>query len=174
MLLSLDDMVVHLPHALQPRSLTKPSCFPAMYPLCVTFPNGQGFQLHHLCSSQVISATLFCTRLASSPTPLPFPSQLAIHRYKLFNLRAEFFINTCNLPVAYDSSTIPVELAGLPVFSTEHSEGSIDILYPDPVDLTGGYLSLGRKSVSLGHSSTSWVSHETCDSGFDSCSTPGI
>ena len=111
--------------------------------------------------------------LALPPPPsfyLPFSSQLAIRRYKLFNLQAEFFINTCDLPFSFDSSTLPVDLAGLPVFSTEHAKGSIDILYPDPLDLTGGYITAGKRSVSIGHLRNSWQSHESRDCNFELCS----
>ena len=111
---------------------------------------GQRFLPHHRGRPLFISAALSYARLASFPILLhPISSQLAIRRYKLFNLRAELFLNTCDLPSIHDSAAQPVDKAGLPVFSTQHLAGTMDILYPDPLDLTEGYIPLGRKRVSI-------------------------
>ncbi|CAI5487244.1 unnamed protein product [Closterium sp. Naga37s-1] len=62
----------------------------------------------------------------------------AIARYSLHSLTAEFFINTCDAHIS-KASSVANRRAGLPVFSTHGSIGSIDILYPDPVDLSETY-----------------------------------
>eukprot|EP00850_Spirogloea_muscicola_P020192 SM000209S06371 [mRNA] locus=s209:127785:131585:+ [translate_table: standard] len=50
------------------------------------------------------------------------------------NMRAEFYLNVCDEPMSYDNSLAPGR-AGFPVFSTQVTEGSTDIAYPDPLDL---------------------------------------
>ncbi|CAI5981383.1 unnamed protein product, partial [Closterium sp. NIES-65] len=62
----------------------------------------------------------------------------AIARYSLHSLTAEFFINTCDAHIS-KASSVANRRAGLPIFSTHGSIGSIDILYPDPVDLSETY-----------------------------------
>jgi len=54
--------------------------------------------------------------------------------YGLTTLHAEFFLNTRDVPMSFDSA---LESRGDPVFSVEKSVGSLDILYPDPIDLSG-------------------------------------
>ncbi|CAI5942704.1 unnamed protein product [Closterium sp. NIES-65] len=54
----------------------------------------------------------------------------AIARYSLHSLTAEFFINTCDAHIS-KASSVANRRAGLPIFSTHGSIGSIDILYPD-------------------------------------------
>lgn len=58
--------------------------------------------------------------------------------YNLTTLRAEFFLNTRDIPLSFDSS-IEARGGGYPVFSVEKSVGSLDILYPDPIDLSESY-----------------------------------
>ncbi|CAI7799545.1 unnamed protein product [Closterium sp. NIES-53] len=62
----------------------------------------------------------------------------AIARYSLHSLTAEFFLNTCDAHIS-KASSVANRRAGLPIFSTHGSIGSIDILYPDPVDLSETY-----------------------------------
>ncbi|CAI5978503.1 unnamed protein product [Closterium sp. NIES-64] len=62
----------------------------------------------------------------------------AIIEYNLYNLNAEFFISTCDLPTSRVSS-VAKHRAGLPIFSPHGAPGSVDILYPDPVDLSKSY-----------------------------------
>eukprot|EP00850_Spirogloea_muscicola_P021317 SM000244S08552 [mRNA] locus=s244:75671:79493:- [translate_table: standard] len=50
------------------------------------------------------------------------------------DMRAEFYLNVCDEPMSYDNSLAPGR-AGFPVFSTQVTEGSTDIAYPDPLDL---------------------------------------
>ncbi|CAI7893922.1 unnamed protein product [Closterium sp. NIES-54] len=64
--------------------------------------------------------------------------QDAIREYKLHNLNAEFFLNTCDMYIS-KASSVAKPLAGLPIFSVHGAPGSIDILYPDPVDLSSNY-----------------------------------
>ena len=140
-----------LPSVAAGSSTCEESCFltPAIHPTPMAPPNCQDFSL--VAVSACRSLVPLCREHALPRPPSrysPLSFQLAIRRYKLFNLRAEFFLNTCDLPSSYDSSVLPVHKAGMPVFSTESLPGSIDILYPDPLDLTGGYIAPGKKSVS--------------------------
>ncbi|CAI5467569.1 unnamed protein product [Closterium sp. Yama58-4] len=64
--------------------------------------------------------------------------QDAIREYKLHNLNAEFFLNTCDMYIS-KASSVAKPLAGLPIFSVHGAPGSIDILYPDPIDLSSNY-----------------------------------
>ncbi|CAI7761158.1 unnamed protein product, partial [Closterium sp. NIES-53] len=66
--------------------------------------------------------------------------QEAIRIYGLTSLNAEFFLNTCDLPASTAGSRAS-EKAGLPIFSPQGSLGFVDILYPDPVDLSMHYYS---------------------------------
>lgn len=107
--------------------------------------------------------TLLCPSLPGA-TPVPTPCQGrpaclpavavvappvhpwvqdTVRTYKLSRLRAEFFLNTCDLPMSFDSS-MGRERGGYPVFSTEWVRGSIDILYPDPLDLSEDYYASER------------------------------
>ncbi|GJP55514.1 hypothetical protein CLOM_g14464 [Closterium sp. NIES-68] len=72
--------------------------------------------------------------------------QDAIRTYGLSSLSAEFFLNTCDLPASTAGSRAN-EKAGLPIFSPQGSLGFVDILYPDPVDLSMHYYS--EKSAML-------------------------
>lgn len=65
--------------------------------------------------------------------------QDAIDKYGLEDISAEFLLNTCDLPMSSDSSETNIR-SGYPIFSTEHTPGSIDILFPDPLDLAEGYM----------------------------------
>ncbi|CAI7796727.1 unnamed protein product [Closterium sp. NIES-54] len=58
----------------------------------------------------------------------------AITAYDLRSLRAELFINACDKPVSFDNS-LSSGCSGFPVFSTQWTPGSTDILFPDPLDL---------------------------------------
>ncbi|GJP29180.1 hypothetical protein CLOM_g18152 [Closterium sp. NIES-68] len=62
----------------------------------------------------------------------------AISMYKLHSLNAEFFLSTCDLHISKAASIAKLR-AGLPIFSPHGAPGSIDILYPDPVDLSKSY-----------------------------------
>ncbi|CAI5537556.1 unnamed protein product [Closterium sp. Naga37s-1] len=66
--------------------------------------------------------------------------QEAIRMYGLTSLNAEFFLNTCDLPASTAGSRAS-EKAGMPIFSPQGSLGFVDILYPDPVDLSMHYYS---------------------------------
>ncbi|CAI7823612.1 unnamed protein product [Closterium sp. NIES-54] len=65
--------------------------------------------------------------------------QDAISAYKLYNLNAELFINTCDLPTSKADSVARADRAGMPLFSPHVVPGSLDIPYPDPVDLSKSY-----------------------------------
>eukprot|EP00850_Spirogloea_muscicola_P022977 SM000321S12210 [mRNA] locus=s321:93330:96812:- [translate_table: standard] len=65
--------------------------------------------------------------------------QDAVDWYGLTDLRAEFFLNTCDLPISYDSAQSPGR-SGFPVFSTQFAPGSTDLIVPDPLDLSEGYM----------------------------------
>ncbi|CAI5467568.1 unnamed protein product [Closterium sp. Yama58-4] len=65
--------------------------------------------------------------------------QDAISAYKLYNLNAELFINTCDLPTSKADSVARADRAGMPLFSPHVVPGSLDIPYPDPVDLSSSY-----------------------------------
>jgi len=56
---------------------------------------------------------------------------------ELSSLTAELFVNTCDEPISLDSAVGDLR-AGYPC-SAEFRPGSIDILYPDPLDLSKGY-----------------------------------
>ncbi|GJP39340.1 hypothetical protein CLOM_g23720 [Closterium sp. NIES-68] len=66
----------------------------------------------------------------------------AITLYKLHSLNAEFYLSTCDLHISKASSAAQ-HRAGLPIFSPHGAPGSIDILYPDPVDLSETYFRSG-------------------------------
>ncbi|CAI5487263.1 unnamed protein product [Closterium sp. Naga37s-1] len=70
----------------------------------------------------------------------------AIAKYNLHSLSAEFFISTCDMHVS-KASSIADRCAGLPIFSPHGAPGSIDILYPDPVDLSKSYFHTGEDAV---------------------------
>ncbi|GJP57328.1 hypothetical protein CLOM_g16351 [Closterium sp. NIES-68] len=63
----------------------------------------------------------------------------AINEYKLYSLNAELFLNTCDQPTSKADSVAREDRAGLPVFSPHVIPGSLDIPYPDPVDLSKSY-----------------------------------
>ncbi|CAI5468725.1 unnamed protein product [Closterium sp. Yama58-4] len=65
--------------------------------------------------------------------------QDAISAYELYNLNAELFINTCDLPTSKADSVARADRAGMPLFSPHVVPGSLDIPYPDPVDLSKSY-----------------------------------
>ncbi|CAI5967269.1 unnamed protein product [Closterium sp. NIES-64] len=65
--------------------------------------------------------------------------QDAISAYKLYSLNAELFINTCDLPTSKADSVARQDRAGMPLFSPHVVPGSLDIPYPDPVDLSKSY-----------------------------------
>ncbi|CAI5979522.1 unnamed protein product [Closterium sp. NIES-64] len=65
--------------------------------------------------------------------------QDAISAYKLYRLNAELFINTCDLPTSKADSVARQDRAGMPLFSPHVVPGSLDIPYPDPVDLSKSY-----------------------------------
>ncbi|CAI5962328.1 unnamed protein product [Closterium sp. NIES-64] len=64
--------------------------------------------------------------------------QAAIRHYSLLALRAEFFLSTCDLPKSFDSSLSGI-FGGRPIFSTEWLPGTLDIIVPDPLDLSESY-----------------------------------
>ncbi|GJP74137.1 hypothetical protein CLOP_g4766 [Closterium sp. NIES-67] len=64
--------------------------------------------------------------------------QAALHQYGLHRLRAEFFLSTCDLPKSFDSSLSGM-FGGRPIFSTEWLPGTLDIIVPDPLDLSEDY-----------------------------------
>ncbi|CAI5473088.1 unnamed protein product [Closterium sp. Yama58-4] len=64
--------------------------------------------------------------------------QAAIRHYSLLALRAEFFLSTCDLPKSFDSSLSGI-FGGRPIFSTEWLPGTLDIIVPDPLDLSASY-----------------------------------
>ncbi|CAI6000984.1 unnamed protein product [Closterium sp. NIES-64] len=70
----------------------------------------------------------------------------AIAKYNLHSLNAEFFLSTCDMHMS-KSSSIADRRAGLPIFSPHGAPGSIDILYPDPVDLSKSYFHNGEDAV---------------------------
>lgn len=72
--------------------------------------------------------------------------QTAISLYQLRSLTAELFVNTCDEPLSFDSAVAGMR-GGYPIFSTEWRPGSTDILYPDPLDLSKGYMSRAKKKV---------------------------
>ncbi|GJP39429.1 hypothetical protein CLOM_g23802 [Closterium sp. NIES-68] len=61
--------------------------------------------------------------------------QRAVDFYNLPGVRAEFFVNTCDLPISYDSDVGGSRPVGFPFFSTRVVPGSVDIAIPDPLDL---------------------------------------
>lgn len=76
---------------------------------------------------------------------------------KLKSLQAEFFLNVCDLPLSFDS-WMGKHIAGLPVFGTERMAGSsMDILVPDPLDLSANYFSSSN--------ATKASSRDPCDFG---------
>ncbi|CAI7848087.1 unnamed protein product, partial [Closterium sp. NIES-53] len=71
--------------------------------------------------------------LLMSPSPPLFPPLLPSPHLPPA-LRAELFINACDKPVSFDNS-LSSGCSGFPVFSTQWTPGSTDILFPDPLDL---------------------------------------
>ncbi|CAI5482701.1 unnamed protein product [Closterium sp. Yama58-4] len=61
--------------------------------------------------------------------------QRAVDFYNLAAVRAEFFVNTCDLPISYDSDVGGSRPVGFPFFSTRVVPGSVDVAIPDPLDL---------------------------------------
>ncbi|GJP66435.1 hypothetical protein CLOP_g23369 [Closterium sp. NIES-67] len=70
----------------------------------------------------------------------------AIETYNLHSLNAEFYLSTCDLHIS-KAASIADRRAGLPIFSPHGAPGSIDILYPDPVDLSASYFRSGDDAV---------------------------
>ncbi|CAI7827039.1 unnamed protein product [Closterium sp. NIES-54] len=62
----------------------------------------------------------------------------ALRQFSLLALRAEFFLSTCDLPKSFDSSLSGI-FGGRPIFSTEWLPGTLDIIVPDPLDLSESY-----------------------------------
>ncbi|CAI5966811.1 unnamed protein product [Closterium sp. NIES-64] len=71
---------------------------------------------------------------ASSRLPQP-GSRRAVDFHNLAAVRAEFFVNTCDLPISYDSDVGGSRPVGFPFFSTRVVPGSVDVAIPDPLDL---------------------------------------
>ncbi|CAI5536776.1 unnamed protein product [Closterium sp. Naga37s-1] len=61
--------------------------------------------------------------------------QLAVTRFELASISAEFFLNVCDLPASYDNDVGGQRSVGFPLMSTRTVEGSLDIAVPDPLDL---------------------------------------
>ncbi|CAI6002696.1 unnamed protein product [Closterium sp. NIES-64] len=61
--------------------------------------------------------------------------QRAVDFHNLAAVRAEFFVNTCDLPISYDSDVGGSRPVGFPFFSTRVVPGSVDVAIPDPLDL---------------------------------------
>ncbi|CAI5508241.1 unnamed protein product [Closterium sp. Naga37s-1] len=61
--------------------------------------------------------------------------QRAVDFYNLAAVRAEFFVNTCDLPISYDSDVGGSRPVGFPFFCTRVVPGSVDVAIPDPLDL---------------------------------------
>ncbi|CAI5982320.1 unnamed protein product [Closterium sp. NIES-65] len=61
--------------------------------------------------------------------------QLAVTRFELASIAAEFFLNVCDLPASYDNDVGGQRSVGFPLMSTRTVEGSLDIAVPDPLDL---------------------------------------
>ncbi|CAI5457936.1 unnamed protein product [Closterium sp. Yama58-4] len=61
--------------------------------------------------------------------------QLAVTRFELSSIAAEFFLNVCDLPISYDNDVGGQRAVGFPLMSTRTVEGSLDIAVPDPLDL---------------------------------------
>ena len=66
--------------------------------------------------------------------------QDAITHFNLTSLNADLIFNTCDMPLSFDSSQTSGLRSGFPVFSTQHLEGTTDILVPDPLDLQKDYM----------------------------------
>lgn len=64
--------------------------------------------------------------------------QDALDKYHLENITVEFFINTCDHPLSFYSSHWPGR-GGFPLFSTGATADTMDVLIPDPLDLTPSY-----------------------------------